>query len=54
MGRNPETSEATAPNALKRVNLIKLLVRGSHQGQRPCAARKGRTYDRTVPMYEID
>lgn len=27
--------------------------RGSHRGQRPCAARKGRTYDRTVPMCEI-
>jgi hypothetical protein len=35
MGRNPETSEATAPNALKRVNLIGLLV--SRISSRPAA-----------------
>ena len=33
----------------KRESLISPLCRGLHQGQRSCTARKGRTYDRTVP-----
>ena len=51
-GRHPGKTEAAIPKALiERVDLMGQSYRERHRGQRPPAARKGRTYGRNAPVW---